>query len=750
MKIAEDLLHNSILSQLCCHCGVCAGVCPTGAITCRQNVLTVDAQACVDCGLCTHCCPAAGYALSDHTRGDVVRLPKVAARANNEAVSADASSGGFVTQTLLTLLKNGDITAAAVVLCGDTLNESLARYVVTDDEQVVLAARRSKYTQATVDVVLQHIKKHDGRYAIVGLPCQLYGITKAMEKDARLRERIVYKLGMVCGYTYDEGCIDGLLKRLDTTRDEVERVLGWREGGLPGNFAVQLKDGTQRQMPFVDEHSIDVTYFAQNRCRQCRDCLCEHGDVVSADIGGWKNKRTLVLVRSVRGAQLMKQLSASDTLTLEPCDVPFDKTVLPFMLREKRTKVDLRLRQYRKRGLPTTRFIGGYTPSVMLANTLEMRRSLNIEQKVAAHRDDHSGDQLLKYGSLAYYKLSRNFWLKVLFKLQQYAQKAAALLKAIGGKVAAMLPSARKQNKALRAGIIGLGRWGAQYITFLKNSPDFRLVAAYDADAEKLAALSKKHGFAAAHSVDDLCTRYGVEAVFVLTPTPFHPETFNAVLPHGHAVYMEKPLAANSKAAAEMLKQAQEHGALLYVAHSMKYEPLFETLKGWLADKTYGTAQHIKVVRTVKERAEHYENDALYQIGVHLLDAMQDVFGDLNGSENVTRRASAVDNTETVTFRFGEVDCVLEYGFCSCYDFSVTVQTDRATLVYADGAWVVYINGGEQRTAVPMQNEKTVFAQLQEFYRAATQGRAYRNTPEKAQAILMMCDTILQAGESDE
>ena len=191
MKRAEMLLDNSINSGLCCHCGVCAGVCPTQSIRIDKNVLTVNLEKCVDCGLCVNCCPASGYELSDLTLEDIKGLPMYSAAAGDKKVSDDASSGGFVTQTLLTLLDLGEITKAAVVVTGDSLDESCAKYVLTDDPKMIMSARRSKYTQATIDSVIEYIKNHDGRYAIVGLPCQLYGVTQAIRRNAFLRERIV-------------------------------------------------------------------------------------------------------------------------------------------------------------------------------------------------------------------------------------------------------------------------------------------------------------------------------------------------------------------------------------------------------------------------------------------------------------------------------------------------------------------------------------------------------------------------------
>lgn len=74
MKKVVMLLENSINSRLCCHCGVCVGVCSTHAIVMEKNTLRIDVGQCVDCGLCVSCCHAGGYELSDLTLEDIKEI----------------------------------------------------------------------------------------------------------------------------------------------------------------------------------------------------------------------------------------------------------------------------------------------------------------------------------------------------------------------------------------------------------------------------------------------------------------------------------------------------------------------------------------------------------------------------------------------------------------------------------------------------------------------------------------------------
>lgn len=750
MKKAEMLLENSINSQLCCHCGVCAGVCPIHAIWMQNNVLSIEVDKCVDCGLCVNCCPASGYELSDLTLEDVKSIPFYSTAAKDERISADASSGGFVTQTLLTLLAMGEITKAAVVVTGDDLNESCAKYVITNDSAEILRARRSKYTQATVDGVIKYIKNHEGRYAIVGVPCQLYGITQAIKKNTVLRDRIAYKLGVVCGYTYDEACIDGLLKVMGLQRQNVYRILGWREGGLPGSFCVELKDGTVRSLPFADEHSVDVTYYAQNRCKLCRDCLCEYGDVVSADIGGWKEKRTLVFTRSLQGNNLLKILDNTGTLTIEKCGIPFEKTVLPFMLREKRSKVDIRLQ---KRQEQSPIWIGGYSPELLLSQKLEAILSVRYENIAVKNRESHSAAQMLRIGHCSYHQISSLFILKVLFKVQVYAnrlvEKICSFMGAISYKLRVKIVGRRKNSKMLKAAVIGLGRWGNQYLGFLSSSSRYELVAAYDSDVERLHGYAKNYGFSAANSIDELCENYGAEVVFVLTPTPSHHDIFEKISKYGLPVYVEKPISSNLDSAKEMIAISNDKKCMLYVAHSMKYEPVIQRIKSLLQADELGRVILFEITRSVKSRTDYqYENAALYQIGVHIIDVMLYLFGLTDGVVLHKKINSSHMNYEhtSIKMRNGSIG-KLHYGYSNEYTFSIRIRGEKASLTYADSKLIVYTGQKYNVKTIQMKNEKTVFYEIDEFYSAVKKGLPYLNTAENAVEIVKICDKIIELGE---
>lgn len=750
MKKAEILLEKSIKSQLCSYCGVCAGMCPVHAINIGKNDIIIDVDRCIDCGLCVNCCPAGGYELTDVTLEDIKDIPKFSVAAKNKDVSEHASSGGFVTQALLTLLANEEITAAAVVVAGDDLDSRNAKYVITDDPNVILQARRSKYTQAAINEVIEYIKAHEGKYAIVGVPCQLYGITQATKTSVILRNRIKYKFGMVCGYTYDEDCIDGLLKVMKLQRQDVNNIVGWREGGLPGCFSVELKNGEVRSLPFADEHSVDVTFYAQQRCKLCRDCLCEYGDVVSADIGGWREKRTLVLVRSWIGHQLLSILENSDDFLIDECDVPFEKTVIPFMLREKRAKVDIRLSKYD--GIKPG-WVGGYSPKLLLSQKIENSLSCRLEEKNSPNKKSLSAEKMLDIGHKAYHKMSSLLLLKILYKLQIYSVNALHAFQnkaeLIHFKVKLSIRSLlkRKTKNALRVGIIGLGRWGAQYLSFLTESKYFNLVAAYDTNSERISELSKKYHFIQANNLDDLFLNNNLEAVFVLTPTQTHYTVYNSIAKYNIPIYMEKPISSDVLSATDIVNDGKSRNALLYVAHSMKYEDSMQRIKALLDEGMLGNIESFTITRSVKYRKSDYDNAALYQIGVHIIDLILYFFGNAKSIDAYEHYESSNHNVDYVNLTMqNEIQGEIRYGFTGTYNFNICIHGSKAILIYADSKLTIYKDQKKDVQILTMKNEKTVFDELEEFFFALRENKSYLNTADNALGIMRICDAIIKKG----
>ncbi len=115
-------------------------------------------------------------------------------------------------------------------------------------------------------------------------------------------------------------------------------------------------------------------------------------------------------------------------------------------------------------------------------------------------------------------------------------------------------------GKPLKVGIVGCGAIIAQYLTNFRKLNDIELVAVADLDPARAQAIAEQYEGVRAVSVDELLTADDVELVLNLTIPAAHAEVALKAIAAGKSVYGEKPLAATTAEAREVLDAAREAG----------------------------------------------------------------------------------------------------------------------------------------------------------------------------------------------
>jgi predicted dehydrogenase len=110
-----------------------------------------------------------------------------------------------------------------------------------------------------------------------------------------------------------------------------------------------------------------------------------------------------------------------------------------------------------------------------------------------------------------------------------------------------------------RVGLVGCGVISDHYAENAKAFDAFALVACADVDAGRAAALAAKHGLVAG-TVDELLADPSLDVVLNLTPAAAHAAVLRAALAAGKHVYTEKPLAATTAEAEELVADAERRG----------------------------------------------------------------------------------------------------------------------------------------------------------------------------------------------
>ena len=208
-----------IKHDYCCGCGVCAGVCPAGALEMRFNAngeyRPCLSGGCAGCGLCAKVCPFAEgnpnedalakdlFAAVPHIKHAVETgyyLDMFVGHAADPAVREGGASGGMATWFLEKLLSEKAVDYVMCVGAHDVSGQ-LFHYTVCRSAAEIRSCSRSCYYPVTAQEMVSFAANNEGRCAIVGLPCVCKAIRLAQQRSNRLRERIKYVVGLVCGQT---------------------------------------------------------------------------------------------------------------------------------------------------------------------------------------------------------------------------------------------------------------------------------------------------------------------------------------------------------------------------------------------------------------------------------------------------------------------------------------------------------------------------------------------------------------------
>jgi len=326
----------SEVGDLCTGCGTCTALCPTRALEMRVNekkgvyepVLTGE---CNECEICLRVCPGLGVDFRKLNMEIFGREPEdillgnhescYVAHSTDEKLRYDSSSGGMITQVLVYLLEEGLIDGALVTRMNPERPLEPEPFIARTSEEVI-ESRGSKYCPVPANIALREIIDVPGRYAVVGLPCHIHGVRKAEILNRKLRERIVYHLGIVCNHTPSFKATRFLLDMLGVRPEDVTGIR-YRGEGWPGSLRVETVAG--EILLLLPEYwgSGFGQLFMPDRCRLCADHMAELSDISFAD--PWLREfddetigKTLMVLRKNHG--MLNKLKEEGMCKLEPIE----------------------------------------------------------------------------------------------------------------------------------------------------------------------------------------------------------------------------------------------------------------------------------------------------------------------------------------------------------------------------------------------------------------------------------------------
>lgn len=191
-------------------------------------------------------------------------------------------------------------------------------------------------------------------------------------------------------------------------------------------------------------------------------------------------------------------------------------------------------------------------------------------------------------------------------------------------------------NEILGAAILGTGDVTSGHIRAYQTNPHTEVRAILSRDRARAEATARQHGLPhcrAYTSLDDLLRQDDIHIVSICTPHHLHTEQGVACAQAGRHVVVEKPVALTLADLRKLDTAIRAAGVRSVVSFVLRWNPLFELIRGLLADGTigdlfYGEVDYLHGITPklalypwVRQRA--FGGTALLTAGCHAVDALR-------------------------------------------------------------------------------------------------------------------------------
>ena len=204
--------------------------------------------------------------------------------------------------------------------------------------------------------------------------------------------------------------------------------------------------------------------------------------------------------------------------------------------------------------------------------------------------------------------------------------------------------------RPVRVGVVGLGYWGPNLARNLQECGEAELFALCDLSPERLERVGRRYPAAVRYeSFDLLLGDPDVEAVAIATPVSTHYRTVSAALRAGKHVFVEKPLAASSREARQLIALAAERELVLMPGHTFLYSPPVRKIRSLIESDELGEIYFISTSR-VNLGLHQADASVAWDLGPHDFSMLRYWLGETPSFASALTRGCIIPTIPDVAF----------------------------------------------------------------------------------------------------
>jgi len=174
----------------------------------------------------------------------------------------------------------------------------------------------------------------------------------------------------------------------------------------------------------------------------------------------------------------------------------------------------------------------------------------------------------------------------------------------------------------IKVGVIGYGYWGPNLVRNFMEAQGSTVVAVCDQRSERLVQLQTR--FPTIKTMNNCAAMFQdpeIDAIVIATPVSSHFELAMLALEADKHVLVEKPLAANSDQATQLVEEAARRKKVLMVDHTFVYTSAVRKIRELITAKALGDIYYYDAVRVNLGLFQHDVN-VIWDLAIHDLSIM--------------------------------------------------------------------------------------------------------------------------------